>query len=272
MNNFRLVIRKNTPKLRDLLDNLGYHYNSSTDRINADGYIYVTDFKYYIVFDIPTNCIDCGEDEQIFIKCLYKHTECYIREHNKIELTINQKRLLENSIYGCLNPDYNNLPVEKLDGEFSLCFSDKFIKDDNDILTEKTLCTVLLNLSKDYREKYKNKIVFIKDIPFEKQKEFIECFKTNDKNTINNTLEIIMNDYSKDKSEIFGENKNGIIYNHSKLDEVVTYHFYNRPNLPTVYCDTIGRKNRNYTTKHQPDKKSKKSARRNNRRAKRNNR
>ena len=99
MNNFRLVIRKNIPKLRDLLNNLGYHYNSSTDRIHSNGYIYVTDFKYYIVFDIPANCIDCGEDEQTFIKYLYKHTECYIREHNKTELTINQKRLLENSYY-----------------------------------------------------------------------------------------------------------------------------------------------------------------------------
>ena len=40
------------------------------------------------------------------------------------------------------------------------------------------------------------------------------------------------------------------------------------------YFDSIKQygKNRNHTTKHQPDKKSKKSARRNNRRAKRNNR
>lgn len=34
----------------------------------------------------------------------------------------------------------------------------------------------------------------------------------------------------------------------------------------------VGRKCGKFTTKHQPDKKSKKSARRNNRRAKRNNR
>lgn len=187
MNNFRLIIRKNIPKLRNLLNNLGYHYNSSRDRIHSDGYIYVTDFKYYIVFDTPTNCIDCGEDEQIFIKYLYKHTECYIREHNKTELTINQKRLLEKCINDGLNSDNNNLPVE--------------IEDNKNA-----------NIT------------------------------------------------------------NGVIYDHSELDEVVTYPFYKRPDLPVTFCNMIGRKCGNFTTKHQPDKKSKKSARRNNRRAKRNNR
>lgn len=305
MNNFKLFIKKNTPKLRNLLDNLGYYYFSSIDRINSDGYIYITDFKYYIIFDTPVNCIDCGEDEELFLKYLYRHTVYYIKTNNKKELTSYQKAFLksynyaENSIYGCLNSDNNNLPVEevdvevvpftaigsqgelikddtmivdKLDGEFSLCFSDNFIKDDNDVLTEKNLYKVLYNLSKDYREEYKNRIVFIKDIPVEKQKEFIECFKTNDKDTINSTLQIIMNDYSKDKSEIFGENKSTISYEHSELFDTVTYPFYNRPNVPTTYCDTIGRKNGSFTTKHKPNKKSKKSARRNNRRAKRNNR
>lgn len=65
---------------------------------------------------------------------------------------------------------------------------------------------------------------------------------------------------------------NDVIYNHSELDEVVTYTLYNRPNLSTIYCDKIGSRNNSFTTKHQPNKKSKKSARRNNRRAKRNNR
>lgn len=164
----------------------------------------------------------------------------------------------------------DTLPVEKLDGEFSLYFQDNLIKDNNDILTEKTLCTVLLNLSEDRREKYKDKVVFIKDIPVEKQKEFIECFKTNDKDVINTTLEIIMNDYSKDKSEIF--TKNATIYNHSELDGVVTYPFNKLPDLPVTFHNMVGHKYGKFTTKQQPNKKSKKSARRNNRRAKRNNR
>lgn len=65
---------------------------------------------------------------------------------------------------------------------------------------------------------------------------------------------------------------NGVIYDHSELDKVVTYLFYKRPDLPVTFCNMIGRKCGNFTTKHQPNKKSKKSARRNNRRAKRNNR
>ena len=170
----------------------------------------------------------------------------------------------------------DSLPVEVVDAEVvpftAIGNNGELIKDDNDILTEKTLCNVLLNLSEDHREKYKDRVVFIKDIPVEKQHEFVELFKTNDKETINTTLEIIMNDYSKDKTEIFIENKNGIIYDHSELDEVVTYPFYKRPDLPVTFCNMIGRKCGNFTKKHQPNKKSKKSARRNNRRAKRNNR
>ena len=268
MNNFRLLIRKNTPKLRDLLNNLGYHYNSSTNRIHSDGYIYITDFKYYIVFDTPANCIDCGEDEQMFIKYLYKHTECYIREHNKTELTINQKRLLENSIYGSLSVNNNNFPVEEIDAEIV-----QSAEIDNDILTEKTLCTVLCNISEDRKEQYKDRVVFIKDIPVEKQKEFIECFKSNDENVINTTLEIIMNDYSKDKIEIINPPttvvENNIFDNNTMELFNYAYHL-----TETKYLDGMRNysKIRTHTTKHQPDKKSKKSARRNNRRAKRNNR
>lgn len=33
----------------------------------------------------------------------------------------------------------DSLPVEKVDGEFNLYFQDNLIKDDNDIITEKTL-------------------------------------------------------------------------------------------------------------------------------------
>ena len=162
----------------------------------------------------------------------------------------------------------NSLPVEKLDGEFSLYFSDNLIKDDNDILTETTLHNLLLNLSEDNREKYKDRVVFINKIPIKKQKEFIECFKTNDKNTINTTLEIIMNDYSKDKIEIINPPITTI-----NEEEILNlkYHLNNNVN---IYYDNIKSygKSRFHTTKHQPDKKSKKSARRNNRRAKRNNR
>ena len=91
MNNFRLLIRKNIPKLRNLLNNLGYHYNSSRDRIHSDGYIYVSNLRYYIIFDIPINCIDCGEDEELFLKYLCKHAAYYIRTYNKKELTTYQK-------------------------------------------------------------------------------------------------------------------------------------------------------------------------------------
>lgn len=169
----------------------------------------------------------------------------------------------------------DSLPVEKLDGEFSLYFQDNLIKDDNDIITEKTLCTVLCNLSEDYKEKYKDKVVFIKDIPVEKQKEFIECFKTNDKNTINTTLEIIMNDYSKNKTEIIHSHptviKDNIFDNYDNTMELVNYHYHYLKESEYFNIKKYG-KNRNHTTKQQPNKKSKKSARRNNRRAKRNNR
>lgn len=170
----------------------------------------------------------------------------------------------------------NSLPVEEVDTEVvpftAIGNHGELIKDDNDELTSKQLDFILSELSKDFKDKYEDRVVFIEDIPVEKQKEFIECFKTNDKDTINTTLEIIMNDYSKDKSEIFAENKSTIIYDHSELDEVVTYPFYKRPDLPVTFCNMIGRKCGNFTTKHQPNKKSKKAARRNNRRAKRNNR
>lgn len=274
MNNFRLIIRKNIPELRNLLDNLGYHYNSSRNRINSDGYIYVADFKYYIIFDTPANCIDCGEDKQLFIKYLYKHTECYIREHNKTELTINQKRLLEECINGSLNSDNNNLPVEEVDAEVvpftAIGNHGELIKDDTELITEQ-LNFILSDLAKDFKDEYKDRVVFINEIPIEKQKEFIECFKTNDKDTINSTLQIIMNDYSKDKSEIFAENKSTTSYEHSEFLQTVTFPFYKRPDVLTTYCDMIGRKCSSFTKKHQPNKKSKKAARRNNRRAKRNN-
>lgn len=165
----------------------------------------------------------------------------------------------------------NSLPVEKLDGEFSLYFSDNLIKDDNDILTETTLHNLLLNLSEDNRDKYKDKVVFIDEIPIKKQKEFIECFKTNNKDTINSTLEIIMNDYSKDKTEIIHSHpiiiKDDIFDN----DSIESFNYAYRL-TETKYSDIKYGKNRSHTTKHKPNKKSKKSARRNNRRAKRNNR
>ena len=167
----------------------------------------------------------------------------------------------------------NSLPVEKLDGEFNLCFLDNLIKDDNDILTEKTLCTILCNLSEEHKEKYKDKVVFIKDIPVEKQNEFVELFKTNNKNTINTTLEIIMNDYSKDKTEIITPPTTVVEDNIFDKDniELFNYAYYLTENK---YFDGMKKygKNRNHTTKHKPNKTSKKSARRNNRRAKRNNR
>lgn len=158
----------------------------------------------------------------------------------------------------------NNLPVEKLDGEFSLCFSDKFIKDE----LKETLYTILSNFPEDYTEKYKDKVVFINAIPIEKQKEFIECFKTNDKDTINTTLEIIMNDYSKDKIEIINPPITTI-----NKEEILNFKYHLNNNV-NIYYDNIKsyRKSHFHTTKHQPDKKSKKAARRNNRRAKRNNR
>ncbi len=167
----------------------------------------------------------------------------------------------------------DSLPVEKLDGEFNLCFSDNFIKNDNDILTEKTLCTILCNLSEEHKEKYKDRIVFIKDIPIEKQHEFVELFKTNDKDIINTTLEIIMNDYSKDKIEIINPPTTVIKDNIFDKDSIELFNYAYRL-TENKYFDSMKNygKNRNHTTKHQPDKKSKKSARRNNRRAKRNNR
>ena len=158
----------------------------------------------------------------------------------------------------------DSLPVEYLNGEFGLAFSSTFTKN------EKTFCKVLCNIPEDFKDKYKDKVLLVNTIPVEKQKEFIECFKTNDKDTINTTLEIIMNDYSKYKTEIFAENKNATIYDHSEISDTLMFPFYKRPDLPVIF--TNKRKSRHHTTKHQPNKKSKKSARRNNRRAKRNNR
>lgn len=163
--------------------------------------------------------------------------------------------------------------INKLDSEFNLCFTDKFIKDDNDIITEKTFCTVLCNLPEDFKNKYEDKVVFVNAIPIEKQKEFIECFKTNDKDIINTTLEIIMNDYSKDKIEFL--NQSTTVVKDDIFDDNNAMELFNRLRRPIEpkYSDINWYdKNRSHTTKHQPDKKSKKSARRNNRRAKRNNR
>lgn len=166
----------------------------------------------------------------------------------------------------------NNLPVEEVNAEVvpftAIGSQGELIKDDNDVLTEKLFVMFLLNLSEDYREKYKDKVVFIKDIPIEKQKEFIECFKTNNKDTINTTLEIIMNDYSKDKIEIINPPITTITE-----EEILNFKYHLNNNVNRYYDNIKSyRKSHFHTTKHQPDKKSKKSARRNNRRAKRNNR
>lgn len=172
----------------------------------------------------------------------------------------------------------DSLPVEEVDAEVvpftAIGDHGELIKNDNDILTEKTLCTILCNLSEDHREKYKDKVVFIKDIPVEKQHEFVELFKTNDKDTINTTLEIIMNDYSKDKIEIINPTTTVIGDNNFDNDNVMELFNYTYHLRDTKYFDDMIKygKNRHHTTKHQPNKKSKKSARRNNRRAKRNNR
>ena len=172
----------------------------------------------------------------------------------------------------------DSLPVEEeVDAEVvpftTIGNHGELIKDDNDILTEKTLCTILLNLSEDYKDKYKDRVVFIKDIPVEKQKEFIECFKTNNKETINTNLEIIMNDYSKDKTEIITPPTTVVEDNIFDKDSIELFNYVYHL-TENKYFDDMKKygKNRNHTTKHQPDKKSKKSARRNNRRAKRNNR
>ena len=161
----------------------------------------------------------------------------------------------------------DSLPVEYLNGEFGLAFSSTFIN------SEKTLCKALCNLSEDFKDNYKDKVVLVNAIPVEKQIEFIECFKTNDKDTINNTLEIIMNDYSKDKIEFLNQSTTVIddTFDHDNINMLLSNHFNRLPE--TKYHDMkMYGKPRNHTIKHQPDKKSKKSARRNNRRAKRNNR
>lgn len=100
----------------------------------------------------------------------------------------------------------DSLPVEEVDAEVvpftAIGNHGELIKDDNDKLITKQLDFILSDLSKDFKDKYKDRVVFIDDIPVERQHEFVELFKTNDKDTINTTLEIIMNDYSKDKTEI----------------------------------------------------------------------
>lgn len=164
----------------------------------------------------------------------------------------------------------DSLPVEEVDAEVvpftAIGYQGELIKDGNDELITKRLNFILSDLSKDFKDKYKDKVVFIDEIPIEKQKEFIECFKTNNKDIINTTLEIIMNDYSKDKIEIIHSHptvvKDGIFDDYAyHLTE--TKYFYNVKKYV---------KNHNHTIKHKQNKKSKKSARRNNRRAKRNNR
>ena len=171
----------------------------------------------------------------------------------------------------------NNFPVEEVNAEIvqstTTIDTETLIENDNDILIEKTLCTVLCNLSEEHKEKYKDKIVFIKDIPTEKQHEFVELFKTNDKDTINTTLEIIMNDYSKDKIEIITPPTTVIEDNIFDKDSIELFNYAYRLTEPRYFVDMKKySKSRNHTTKQQPNKKSKKFARRNNRRAKRNNR
>ena len=171
----------------------------------------------------------------------------------------------------------DSLPVEEVDAEVvpftAIGSHGELIKDDTDKLITKQLDFILSELSKDFKDKYKDKVVFIGGIPVEKQKEFIECFKTNDKDTINTTLKIIMNDYSKDKTEIITPPTTVVEDNIFDKDniELFNYAYHLTENK---YFDAMKKygKNRNHTTKHQPNKKSKKSARRNNRRAKRNNR
>lgn len=71
------------------------------------------------------------------------------------------------------------------------------------------------------------------------------------------------------------EGDNALPYNDDNLNQIMRqyYGIYDFRRLPNVdYIDNRFGKSRHHTTKHQPDKKSKKSARRNNRRAKRNNR
>lgn len=166
----------------------------------------------------------------------------------------------------------NNLPVEEVNAEVvpftAIGNHGQFIKNDNDELITKQLDFILYDLAKDFKDEYKDKVVFINEIPIEKQKEFIECFKTNDKDTINTTLEIIINDYSKDKIEIINPPITTI-----NEEEILNFKYHLNNNV-NIYYDNIKsyRKSHFHTTKHQPDKKSKKSARRNNRRAKRNNR
>lgn len=172
----------------------------------------------------------------------------------------------------------DSLPVEEVDAEIvpftAIGNHGELIKDDNDELITKELDFILSDLSKDFKNKYEDRVVFIDEIPVEKQHEFVELFKTNDKDTINTTLEIIMNDYSKDKIEIINPPTTVIGDNNFDNDNAMELFNYTYHLRDTKYFDDMIKygKNRHHTTKHQPNKKSKKSARRNNRRAKRNNR
>lgn len=173
----------------------------------------------------------------------------------------------------------NSLPVEEVDAEVvpftAMGSQGELIKDDNDELITKQLDFILSDLSKDFKDKYKDKVVFIDAIPVEKQHEFVELFKTNDKETINTTLEIIMNDYSKDKTEIIHSHpiiiEDNIFDDNDNAMELFNYAYHL---TETKYFDDMKKYGKNciHTTKRQPSKKSKKSARRNNRQAKRNNR
>lgn len=64
--------------------------------------------------------------------------------------------------------------------------------------------------------------------------------------------------------------EDGKIYDYSEISDTLMFPFHKRPDLPVIFTNNKG-KSRHHTTKHQPTDKVKKKARRNNRRAKRNN-
>lgn len=71
------------------------------------------------------------------------------------------------------------------------------------------------------------------------------------------------------------QDDNSLPYNDDNLNQIMRqyYGIHDFKRLPNVdYIDNRFGKSRHYTTKHQPTDKTKKKARRNNRRAKRNNR
>ena len=85
-----------------------------------------------------------------------------------------------------------------------------------------------------------------------------------------------ISEISDDNSESPVEmSNNSLPYNDDNLNEIMRqyYGIHDFKRLPNVdYIDNRFGKSRHYTTKHQPTDKVKKKARRNNRRAKRNNR